>query len=234
MYAGSRYNVKLKTKKMKRIILTITVLSALLSACSDNGNQVESGDAEEVEIVETIETVTYNKIASESAVEWRASHLGGVQPRYGTLSVKSAEFLVNDEVLTNGTVVMDMTSISVESFEAGDEQKGKLEGHLLSADFFNTEMYPTATFELTNITDATGDFTSEVTGNLTILDISKSITFKADVAVSDSEVSINSEDFAIDRSDWGLTYNAEGTEGVPVDYLIANDIGFTIDVTLTK
>ena len=32
------------------------------------------------------------------------------------------------------------------------------------------------------------------------------------------------------RTDCGLVYNTEGTEGVPVDYLISNDIGFTIDV----
>ena len=47
-------------------------------------------------------------------------------------------------------------------------------------------------------------------------------------------VSIQSEDFAVDRTEWGLLYNVEGSEGVPADYLIANDIGFTIDVNVSK
>jgi polyisoprenoid-binding protein YceI len=73
-----------------------------------------------------------------------------------------------------------------------------------------------------------------LTGNLTIMDITKSITFKANVSVSDANISVKSEDFAVNRTDWNLTYNTEGTAGVPVDYLIANDVGFTIDVTLNK
>ena len=71
-------------------------------------------------------------------------------------------------------------------------------------------------------------------GNLTMLDVTKSITINANVKVSENEVSVKSEDFKINRTDWGLSYNTEGTAGVPVDYLIANDIGFTIDVTITK
>ncbi|MDA3882878.1 MAG: hypothetical protein PF481_06315, partial [Bacteroidales bacterium] len=59
-------------------------------------------------------------------------------------------------------------------------------------------------------------------------------TFLANVFVADSSVSIASEDFSVDRRKWGLNYNTEGTKGVPVDYLIANDVGFTIYVTVTK
>ena len=73
-----------------------------------------------------------------------------------------------------------------------------------------------------------------VTGNLTILDVTKSITFKANISINENEVSVISEDFSIDRTEWGLTYHVEGSEGVPVDYLIANDIGFTINLTVTK
>ena len=70
--------------------------------------------------------------------------------------------------------------------------------------------------------------------NLTILDVSKSISFKANLDISDTKISVNSEDFSINRTDWGLTYNTEGTVGIPVDYLNANDIGFSIDVSMSK
>lgn len=129
---------------------------------------------------------------------------------------------------------MDMASITVESFGDDAESAGKLTGHLQNADFFNVEAHPTATFELTGIESAEGEFNSTITGNLAIMDSTKSITFNANVNVSDAEVSINSEDFAVDRRDWGIVYNVEGTEGVPVDYIVANDMGFTINVVLTK
>jgi len=218
---------------MKRVILALFAAGALVSSCSNNGNQVEATDAENVEVNKEETTVTYGTVKAESSVAWRASHLGGVQPRFGKIFAKSAELLINDGKVANATIEMDMGSFTVENFEDA-ESKAKLEGHLKNDDFFKVEQFPTSKFELTGIKAAEGDFNSEVTGNLTILDATKSISFKANVTVSDAEVSIKSEDFAVNRTDWGLTYNVEGTEGVPADYLIANDIGFTIDVTVTK
>ena len=167
-------------------------------------------------------------------MEWRAAHLGGVQPRFGKILFKEATFLVNDGVLTNATMTINMGTLTVESFPAGAAEILKLTGHLQSPDFFNIEQYPTSKFELTSLEKSTGNYNSKVTGNLTILEITKSITFNANVNVSANEVSIKSEDFSIDRTDWNLSYNVEGTAGVPVDYISANDIGFTINTTVAK
>lgn len=127
-----------------------------------------------------------------------------------------------------------MSTLTVENFPEGSSQIAKLKGHLQSADFFNISKYPTAKFELTNLEKTTGNFNSKVTGNLTIKDVTKSISFNANIKISSTEVSIQSEDFSVNRTDWGLSYNTEGTAGVPVDYLIANNIGFTINVILKK
>ena len=219
---------------MKKTIVSVLVISAMMSACSNNGEKAETKDAENVELVETIETVTLNKVNDNSYMDWRASHLGGVSPRYGKVMIKEAELLVNNGELTNAKIIIDLPSLTVESFEEGSEDKGKLEGHLKSPDFFEVETYPTAKFELTSLEPSSGDFNSTVTGNLTIKDVTKSITFNANIDVSDDKATINSEDFAIDRTDWNLTYNVEGSEGVPADYIIANDIGFTINLTVEK
>lgn len=219
---------------MKKVTLTVLTIGVIFASCSNNGKQVEANEAETVEIVKSEETTEFKTVKEGSNVDWRASHLGGVQPRYGKISLKSAELLVNDNQLSNATVVLDMSSFTVDSFEGDEDSENKLTGHLKSPDFFNVEAHPTSTFELTNIEAAEGDYNSTVTGNLTIMGTSKSITFSADVTISENEVSIKSEDFAVNRTDWGLTYNVEGTEGVPVDYLIANDLGFTINVTVTK
>ena len=147
---------------------------------------------------------------------------------------QSAEVLVNDGKVTNASIAVDMNSLTVENFGDDAETTAKLTGHLLSPDLFNTEAYPISKFELTSITEETGEYNSSITGNLSILEATKSITFNANVSVSENEVSIVSEDFAINRQDWGIIYHTEGDKDVPAEYIIANDIGFTINVTIIK
>ena len=206
----------------------------MFASCTDKGKKAETTDAKEVEVVKSNETTVFKNVKDNSFVSWRSSHLGGVQPRFGKIQLGASSFFVNSGKLSNATINIDMSSLTVENFPEGAEEKGKLTGHLLSADFFNIAKYPTSKFELTNIATTEGEFNSKVTGNLTILDATKSITFNANVNVSANGVSVKSEDFKVNRTDWGLTYNTEGTAGVPVDYLITNDIGFTIDISATK
>ena len=219
---------------MKRIFLSVMIVGVMMTSCNNNGKKAETKNAENVEVIKTNKTETFKTVKDGSFVNWKASHLGGVQPRFGKIYFKDATFLVNNGILTNVNVAINILTLTVENFPEGAEEIGKLTGHLQSADFFDVEKYPTSKFELTNIQKNTGDFNSKVTGNLTILEVTKSITFSANINVTEEEVSMQSEDFSINRTDWGLSYNTEGTAGVPVDYLIANNIGFTINLVLTK
>ncbi len=219
---------------MKTAILTIFVASTLLISCGNNDQKATTQEAKQVNTVTTSETATYKTVTKDSNIDWRASHLGGVKQRYGKVLVKDATFLVNANKLTNATVTMDLNSLTVTSFPAGSDEITDLEKHLKSDDFFNTSKYPTSKFELTKLEETSGDYNSKITGNLTISDITKNITFNANVAITADKVSIKSEDFSINRADWNLTYNAKGTQGVPVDYLISDAVGFTINVAATK
>jgi len=219
---------------MKKTILTTFILGALLVSCGNNGKKATTENAKEVTETKTQATVTYNKLSSGSYVDWRASHLAGTNPRFGKINLQSATFSANNNELSNGKVTINLGSLTVTSFPEGDENNTDLAGHLKSADFFDTENHPTATFEITKVEKASGDYSSTVTGNLTIMGITKSITFNANVNVSEKEISIKSEDFSVDRKNWNLNYHAEGSEGVPVDYLIADDIGFTINVSVIR
>lgn len=218
---------------MKKVMYTLAI-AGLLVACGDSGKKAETGEAKKVEEVKTDKTVTLNKVKDGSHLTWRATHLGGAQPRFGKIFLKEGSVLLNDGKVTNATAIIDMNTLTVENFAAGAPEIEKLRGHLLAGDFFDVEKHPTSKFELTSIDATTGDYNSKVTGNLTIMGKTKSITFNASVKSDDSMLSIDSEKFSVDRSDWGLTYNAEGTAGVPVDYLIADDITFEIDLTMTK
>ncbi len=219
---------------MKKIILLSVVFIAILGSCSNNGKKAETGEAKKVIKKNNSNSNNYNKIKSGSVVKWRASHLGGTNKRFGNVFLKSAEVSVNKNQIANAKILIDMNSLTVESFPTGSDEKRDLTKHLKSGDFFDVQKYPVSKFELTGIKKISGDYNSELTGNLTIKDITKSISFKANVNVDDDAISIKSEDFSVDRTDWNLKYHMKGSPGIPVNYLISNDIGFTIDATITK
>jgi polyisoprenoid-binding protein YceI len=156
-----------------------------------------------------------------------------VNPRQGEILLKEIVIVASKGAVMNAKAVVDMNLLIVEGMPE-EEEAMDLTGHLKSSDFFDIALYPTATFVLTWFKSGRGDNKSSVSGSLTLLGVTNSISFDADVQVSDTEVSIHSEDFSIDRSDWGLTYNAEGTAGVPFDYLISDEIEFKLDITVEK
>lgn len=219
---------------MKKLVFTLGVVVIAMTSCSDNGKKAETKSAKEVTVSKNEATIIYNKISENSSVDWRATHFAGAQPRFGKIQAKETTVLVNSNVVSNAKVVMDMSSFTVDSFTDDAEKAAQLTGHLQSADFFDIKTYPTSTFELTNLETTSGDFNSKVTGNLTIMSITKSITFSANIDVKENSVSIKSEDFSVDRRDWNLVYHTEGTAGVPANYIIADDIGFTINVEVSK
>ena len=106
------------------------------------------------------------------------------------------------------------------------------DNHLKSADFFNADEFPAITFESTSITKSGDDF--DVTGNLTIKDITKEVTFETTfngkgtnpwgqaVYGFEAETKINREEF-------GLTWNtALETGGV----LVGKDVKIKVELEL--
>ncbi len=68
-------------------------------------------------------------------------------------------------------------SINTASVDTDNERR---DGHLKSADFFDVETYPTMTFKTTSV-EKTGDNTFNMTGDLTIHGVTKSVTLEGKV-----------------------------------------------------
>ena len=98
-----------------------------------------------------------------SKVVWKGYKVTGSHE--GTISLKSGSLSFNEDKLTGGEFVMDMTSLIVTDLEG--EYKGKLEGHLKSDDFFGIENFPTASLVFNEV-KATGKNSYQVTGDVTI------------------------------------------------------------------
>ena len=99
--------------------------------------------------------------------------------------------------------VFDVASINTNSEDR--------DNHLKSADFFSADEFPTITFTSTNISKDGDDY--QVTGDLTIKDVTKSVTFNVEFGGKGTnpwgiEVYGFEGKAKINREEFGLTWNA--------------------------
>lgn len=97
----------------------------------------------------------------------------------------------------------------------------RLTAHLKSEDFFDVNQFPTAKFTVTGI--ETQGAQTNVTGNLELHGIAKSITFPAAIDVQEDRITVQTE-FAINRKDFDINY-----PGKPND-LIRDDVVIQLDI----
>jgi len=141
----------------------------------------------------------------------------------GTFGVKSATLIAPENPLEARVEA----SVDVTSLDTGDAGRN---GHLMSADFFDAEKYPTIEFASTAARVEDGDFF--VDGDLTIHGVTKPVTFELDFGGFGSDPYGNykagaSAKAVINREDFGLTWNAAlETGGV----LVGKDVTITLDL----
>lgn len=107
--------------------------------------------------------------------------------------------------VADGKVAAIQVSIETASLSTAMD---KLTEHLLGPDFFDVREHPAAEFKTTSIE---GDGTVTVTGDLTLLGVTKSISFPAEVK-SEGGVTELTAEFEIDRTEFGMDYSVESIE----------------------
>lgn len=131
------------------------------------------------------------------------NHLGFSNPHVGFNDFE-VNLDLDNENIENSTVnvLIDATSI--------DSRVEVFNGHLNGQNFFDTENYPTITFESTDI-ELTGDNTMNVTGDLTIKGVTKPVTLEttinkaADHPMRKIPTIGVSAQTTVSRSEWDLT-----------------------------
>lgn len=223
---------------MKKIALSLAVVSAVvLSSCNNTTTQkkVEEGvEQMETMVSEIKKEITENtyKVANGSVVEWVGAKPTG--KHNGTVTVTEGEVSVDNGAITSGEFTLDMNTITVLDLPAGDG-KEDLENHLKGTGkedaqdhFFNVKQFPKSTFVFKSF-DGTN-----LTGNLTIKGKTKEVSFPATVTVTDSEVSIVSSSFKINRVDFGVNYGSKSVFDNLKDKFINDDIELVVKVKATK
>lgn len=114
---------------------------------------------------------TYNLDSSHSQVLFSYDHLG-YSTTFGMFSGFAGEISFDQENLENSSVVVSMPT---KSMFTGWEQR---EGHFMSDDFFGATDDDMITFTSTSIA-VTGEDTADITGDLTMNDVTKSVVLNA-------------------------------------------------------
>lgn len=223
----------------------------LVVACGPKEKTVETSDAKAVASAsgEAMMVRTDNSMVTWIGSKPAGKHNGTIPITAGVINVEG-----NDIVAAN--FQMDITNLVVLDLPADSEYNSKLKGHLMSADFFDAENHPTATFEMTGaeIFDATkvssdldepktdytpasmGDIMVEnpthiISGNLTMRGTTKNISFPAIVTMENGMVKAKAS-FNIDRTEWGLTFKERASlaEKLKDDFIYNTvNVGFELE-----
>lgn len=221
---------------MKKIFV-FSFAALLFAACSGNAEHVVAGEENEVATANE-DATAYEVNTEKSVVEWFGSkHLG--KTHHGTIQLTNGSLSVENGEITAGEFTADMMTIkNVDLPVDGEYNQAMLEGHLKSDDFFDVAKYPTATFHITSIKQEAGENgnTHIVSGNFTLKDVTKEISFPAKVTVADDNASLTA-DFHFNRLDWGVNYDKDGVEGLldkltkqGKDDFVKNEIGLKISL----
>lgn len=177
-----------------------------------------------------VEDITgdYTIDASHSRIGFSARHAmvttvrGAFKEFEGTAHIDAANPAASSVSLT----------IKTASIDTGSADR---DGHLVSADFFDAEKNPEITFRSTQVEKVDAD-TWAITGDLTIAGTTKPVTVAFDETGSAQDPFGNLRvgfegSTAINRKDWGLTWNAAlETGGV----LVSDKIKLSFDISAIR
>ena len=150
------------------------------------------------------EEVTYQLDPNHTSPSFEADHFGGISVWRGKFT-KSSGTVTLDRAAKKGTLdaTIDMTSIDI-----GND---KLNGELKSAEFFDADKFPTATYKGTSM-KFKGDVPVEVVGELTLHGVTKPLNLKIESfkcftnPMLKKEVCGTESTATFDRGDFGVDY----------------------------
>ena len=174
-----------------------------------------------------------------SVAQFKVRHLG-VANVTGTFKVFQGELIQEDEEGTSGTLGASGSSdfdgakiqftIDTNSLDTNHAQR---DGHLKSPDFFHTEQFPAMTFN--GMLRKSGD-RYEVVGDLTIRDVTKAVTFDAELTgTGKGRFGDNRAGFEVDgkinRKDFGLVWSMLTESG---GLIVGEEVKVHFDVELIR
>lgn len=213
-----------------------TVLFLVGCGESRQTKEAEVSDAKETSESSSTTGAEYTVDLSNSKIEWEGEKKFTNAGHNGVISLKNGTFKIEDGAIQAGNFVIDMKTLQNTDLEDSPEDQKKLEGHLKSEDFFHVSKYPEAKFELTSIEPLENDNagTHSVNGNLTLKDVTKNISFPAEVEMGKDKFKAQAE-FHINRTDFNVKYGSKTfNPDLVKDKIIKDQIHLNLHIVANK
>ena len=170
-----------------------------------------------------METKNFEIVSAQSNINWTGRKVTGAHN--GTIAVKEGTLTFTGDKITGGKFVIDTTSIKI--LDVTDPAtNAQFAGHLASADFFSSEKFPEAIFEIISVNG------NHIEGNLTIKGITHSIGFDAVVNTNGDTVNASGR-IVVDRTKYEMRFRSGNFFKDLGDTLIYNDFELDVNITAT-
>lgn len=145
----------------------------------------------------------------ESRVLWTGRNL--LNKHEGAIPLRTGELTVEAGRLAGGRFTFDMRGITCSDL-AGSPMHDILIAHLLSDDFFDAEVFPDASFVITQTSPVNGASPGapnlSVSGELTLKGLTRPVEFPACAGITPDGKLAAQASFAIDRTKWNVVYGS--------------------------
>ena len=198
------------------LLLVSPVASQLASAQDGAPSQTPTQQRERAPVPVPVSGGEANLTPQNTTIQFIGTHIGDrPDPRTGYFTKFTGQLTVDETNKALAGVEVDIDTLSLVT------PIQKLTNHLKSPDFFNARQYPKATFQSTSVETTDADAGKyQISGNLTIRDITKPITFPATMKLTRAGVVLNSK-FKIQRSEFGMIFSPDR---------VHDDVAMTITV----
>lgn len=167
---------------------------------------------------------TNYKVNTEtSTIKWNAKKIVG--GHVGTINLQDGTLQTDKGKISGGGFTIDMNSMAC-------TDAPKLTGHLKNEDFFNVPTYPTAKFVISKVDNSKGN--PIITGNLTIKNKTKSISFPAKVSTTADGLFAEATGVKVNRLDFDIQYRSASIFSDLGNRAIEDEFTLDIQIKATK
>ncbi len=166
---------------------------------------------------------SYKINTQSSTIKWNAKKVVGGHE--GTINLQDGIIQIDKGKITSGNFTIDMNSLAC-------TDAPKLTGHLKNEDFFNVPSYPTTKFVISKVDNSKGN--PIITGNLTIKNKTKSISFPAKVTTTADGLSAEAKGVKVNRLDFDIQYRSASFFSDLGNKAIEDEFTLDIQIRATK
>jgi polyisoprenoid-binding protein YceI len=213
------------------LIISSCALALSWMSCSDEAPKGDNAVIQEEQKTAKKEGTQYTVDTAASRIRFVGHGVGKNHP--GIFKLSSGSVAVANKQITGGSFVINMKSLDLE--QEGAMIDKKLRPHLMSGDFFDADKFATSKFEITDVqpyekrdddTSITEGANFRVSGNLTLRDVTKNVSFPAKIELDNATLKAKAN-FDIDRTQWQINYGNDKTLG---DKFISEKVNIELDI----